>query len=315
MKKRIRLTTILPAFIVCLIFISMGCQKTKSDANKEETTLTESIVEIKADGYTLELPDSIKSGWNTIRLNNENGHEIHELAIMVLPEDKSFSDYQNEVMPAWAEGSRAFMEGEITDAAGFYGLAGKMLPEWFEMDGFGARTLASPGRSTRNHFYFEPGTYVIECWVKAPGGEPHIMLGMLGELTVTEESTDLTAPDVDVELSFTGDKILTDGDLETGHQTIALRLGDDSKHENIQLIKLDDETGDLATVATWLDWFSDGGLEAPAPADFLGGFHAYGIPQKDNSVYFTVENLEPGQYAWILEAPAEKEMWKTFAVE
>lgn len=309
MKKRI------PVFIVCITFITIACQETKSEDSKQGSSLTENVVEIKAEGYALEIPDAIKSGWNTIRLNNENGHEIHELAIMVLPEDKTFSDYQNEVMPAWAEGSRAFREGEVTDAAGFYGLAGQMLPEWFEMDGFGARTLVSPGRSTRNHFYFEPGTYVVECWVKAPGGEPHLLLGMLGELTVTDESTDLTAPDADVELSFSGDEILTEGDLGTGNQTVALRLEEEPEYENIQLIRLDEETSDLATVATWLDWFSDGGLEAPAPADFLGGFHAYGIPQKDNSVYFTVENLEPGQYAWILEAPAEKEMWKTFTVE
>jgi len=82
----------------------------------------------------------------------------------------------------------------------------------------------------------------------------------------------------------------------------------------VHLSRVDDET-DLAAVATWMEWYSAGGLQSPAPADFLGGVHSYGNVQQDMGAYFTVENVEPGRYAWIVEAPVEERLWKVFTVE
>lgn len=309
------LNTFLPCALIGLMLVITACQETESVPDEHETAPVEDIVEIRAMDYAFEIPDTVMAGWNTLRLNNEQGHEIHEIGLGRLPDGYDLSDYMADVMPIWEEGVRAYEDGEVADGPGFYGMVGPMLPEWYhDEEGVGTRTLVSPGRSTQNHFYLEPGTYVVECWVKAPGGRPHILLGMVGELTVLSEENDRSDPDVDVEVRFSGSEIETEGTLGTGNQTIALRLEDDPEYDNIQLIRLDDET-DLAGVATWLDWFSEGGLEAPAPADFLGGFHAYGIPQPGNSAYFTVEDVEPGRYAWILEAPAEEEMWTTFTIE
>jgi hypothetical protein len=61
-----------------------------------------------------------------------------------------------------------------------------------------------------------------------------------------------------------------------------------------------------------MDWSAPGGLQTPAPAEFLGGLNE--MPAGSTG-YFTVD-LEPGEYAWISEVPdaSAKGMLKEFEV-
>ena len=78
----------------------------------------------------------------------------------------------------------------------------------------------------------------------------------------------------------------------------------------MHLARLQDEV-DLDEVTQWMDWMEIAGLQAPAPAEFLGGTQEMPI---GHTAYFTV-NLEPGRYAWITEASADKGMFNEFTVE
>lgn len=75
-----------------------------------------------------------------------------------------------------------------------------------------------------------------------------------------------------------------------------------------QILQRLEEDTDLEEVERWLDWYWEGGLLSPAPAEFFGG--GSGSP---DAAYFTVEDVEPGQYAWVVWT-SEGELSETFTV-
>ena len=106
------------------------------------------------------------------------------------------------------------------------------------------------------------------------------------------------------------------GDPTPGTHTVGVHFADQTVHENfvghdVHLARLAADT-DLDALAAWMDWRLPGGLETPAPVEFLGGTHEMPVGGK---AYFTAR-LEPGRYAWIAEVddPMGKKMLKTFTV-
>jgi hypothetical protein len=67
-------------------------------------------------------------------------------------------------------------------------------------------TQLGPGRSETVTVPLVAGHYVITCFMPGPGGMPHVMMGMIGEFTVTGEDVPAaeTAVDGTVELSDKG---------------------------------------------------------------------------------------------------------------
>lgn len=314
MKNPSRLKVLLPALLLFLIVSTSACREAESETT-EDAPSAPGVIEITAADYAFDAPAEIPSGWITYRLNNEKAHEIHEVSLARLPEGKTHEEYVTEVIPVWETLWEQMQAGEIASAAEIYEAAGQQLPDWADDIAYvRSRGLVSPGRSTRNTLYLEPGTYSIDCWVKAPDGRIHLAQGMSRPLVVTEEDSGASEPEADVEITISGGEIVTAGELTPGDHTIALLLEEGFEHDNIHLVHLEEDT-DLAEVARWMDWYWEGGLRAPAPADFFGGAHAYGTVPRGNAAYFSVENLEPGRYAWIVEAPAEDEMWQTFTIE
>ncbi len=277
------------------------------------------VVEVNAFDHAFSAPTEIPSGWITFRLNNERAEEIHELSLARIPKAQTYQTYREEVIGGWETIWDGLRAGEIgldeLDAA-----VGEHLPEWaFDVEYVNARNLLSPGRTGESILQLEPGTYAMECWVKNAAGDIHVSHGMIRELTVTDEDSGASKPQADLTLRLGSDGIVSDGPLGTGTTTIGLMLEADEDdgivHGDVHLLRMTDET-DLAEVARWMDWYDvERGLRAPAPADFLGGYNAYGSMPPDGRAWFTVTIDEPGQYAWIIEGDPEDEPWKVFAVE
>ena len=197
------------------------------------------------------------------------------------------------------------------------------MPAWFgEIVFVGGPGLVAPGGSAEATVYLEPGTYLLECYVKTNGvfhsynAAPDVY-GMVHELTVTEEVTTETAPEPTLELTLSGaGGIEGAGDVQPGRHTVAVHFTDQQAHENfvghdVHLVRLEDDI-DMEALETWMDWTQPTGLETPAPAAFLGGLNEMAAGETG---YFTV-NLTPGRYAWIAEVPnaEEKGMLKVFTV-
>jgi hypothetical protein len=170
--------------------------------------------------------------------------------------------------------------------------------------------------------FLEPGTYLLECYVKTDGifhsyNPNSDAYGMVHAITVTEETSEAAAPDPDIEITLSSERgIEVEGDVKPGDRTVAVHFADQTTHEHflghdVHLVRLEEDT-DIEALATWMDWTQPTGLETPAPATFIGGLHE--MPAGETG-YFTA-TLAPGRYAWIAEVPhpAEKGMLKTFTV-
>lgn len=285
---------------------------------EDRSSDAQNVVEVTATGLNLEAPEEIPSGWTTFRFNNESAM-IHFALVARYPGDKGVKEHQDMVAPIFQEGMDLLNEGEVDPALAVFG----RLPDWFgEIVFTGGPGLVAPGGIAQTTVYLEPGTYVLECYVKtngvfhsynpAPGA-----YGMVHELTVTDIAHGAPAPQADIQLTLSSEHgIEVEGDLRPGRQTVEVYFADQMPHEHflghdVHLVRLEEST-DVQALTTWMDWTQPTGLEAPAPAVFLGGLHE--MPSGVTG-YFTV-TLTPGRYAWIAEVPnpVEKGMLELFTV-
>jgi hypothetical protein len=301
------------AVIAC---VSSGCSERDGAPSQPGRDLN--VVEVTARGLEFEAPDEIPSGWATFRLNNVSGM-IHFAALQRLPEGIALKDHQEQIAPVFQKGMDLLNAGETDAAMEKFG----ELPEWFGqivfMSGPG---LTSAGQTAETSVYLEPGTYLLECYVKTNGvfhsyNPSPSAYGMVHELIVTEESSNASEPNATLTITLSSARgVEVQGDPTPGEHTVAVYFEDQQIHENflghdVHLVRLESDT-DIEELSIWMDWSQPTGLETPAPAEFLGGTHE--MPA-GGTAYFTVR-LEAGDYAWIAEvpSPAEKGMLKTFTV-
>ncbi|MFW6084933.1 MAG: hypothetical protein ACODAA_06955, partial [Gemmatimonadota bacterium] len=206
--------------------------------------------------------------------------------------------------------------------------AGFELPAWYgEVVFLGGPGLTSAGETSETRVHLEPGTYVIECYVKTADGTFHSTEGMIRGLEVTERSNAADAPPrtsgrVTIDLgkkTHRGDGIsFDDGITRPGVHTFEVHFENQGPYahflgHDVHLVRLDD-SADTDALADWMNWSVPGGLASPQPegVTFLGG--AQDMPA-GSTTYVTAE-LVPGDYAWIAEVPdpdAEK-MFVPFSV-
>ncbi|CAN5323808.1 hypothetical protein BH23GEM2_BH23GEM2_25730 [soil metagenome] len=277
-----------------------------------------SAVDIVARGLQFEAPDEIESGWTTFRFRNESAM-MHFALLQRLPTGIGISEQQRLVAPVFQEGMNLLNAGETDAAMQKFG----ELPEWFGQVVFtGGPGLLSPGRTSETSVYLEPGTYLIECYVKTNGifhsyNPDSLAYGMVHQLTVTPAESDATAPEPTLALTISGEGgIRMAGDVDAGEHTVSVRFADQRAHENfvghdVHLVRLAD-TADMSRVAAWMDWTQRTGLDTPAPAEFLGGVNE--MPA--GAIGYFTASLEPGRYAWVAEVPnpQEKGMLQMFEV-
>lgn len=285
----------------------------------DATDAPEGVVEVIARDLTLIAPDSIPSGWTTFRFTN-TAPMVHFVVVERLPQGFGLVEQQEEVAPIFQEGFELLAAGEADAAFAAFG----ELPEWFgEIVFLGGPGLTAPGRVSQASVYLEPGTYLLECYVKTDGvfhsynPEPSTY-GMVHQLTVTEETSEAAEPDPTLHLAISSEGGITvEGEPGAGEHTVAVRFEDQAVHENfvghdVHLARLTADV-DIEELERWMDWTQPTGLQSPAPAEFVGGTNE--MPAGTTS-YFNV-TLEPGEYVWIAEVPGadEKGMMVRFTVE
>ena len=256
---------------VILSLICFGCKIDKHP-----------IIDISTLQMEIQTVDSIPSGWNTFKYKNLS-NETHFIVFEKYPEGKGINDSRAEVLPVFDEGMTLFNEGKTDEGLAAFG----KLPAWFYEVAFtGGLGFTSPNTTSESTIYFEPGNYLMECYVKMPNGKFHSVMGMLKEIRVTEQKRKIKEPKPTINLSISSDKgIISNDTYKVGEQVIGV---------------------------TFLD---QKGLVTPSPkgVTFLGGMQEM---NKDNTGYFNV-NLTPGNYALIAEVPepTKKNMLKRFTVK
>lgn len=304
----------LPTLLACAVV--GGCQP----AERSDDALPSSepargstpggVVEVIARDYVFEAPPEIPSGWNAFQMRNQ-GAEPHFLLLSRLPAGTTFQQYGEEVGAAFDTVMRELNAGAV-DRGGAGEMLGRLLPEWFSsVEPRGGVGLVAPGRTGRTVVELEPGTYVMECYVKTPDGTFHSSLGMARPIVVTANSNGVSRPEADVEVRLGRDAIVGPAELSAGEHTVAVHydaqpeagLGNDVHLARLGEAKVDE-------VAAWMDWMSVSGLRSPPPAEFLGG--AQELPAGRTS-YFVVD-APAGRYAWISEGPGKEGMVREVTV-
>lgn len=270
------------------------------------------LVEVKTTGMNFILPEEIPSGWTTFRYSNVSPL-THFMLIDKLPvvdgKQITYADF-GQVGPVFGDAMELINAGKAEEGFAEF----SRLPSWFSDIIFsGGVGLVSPGETAQTTIYVEPGTYVVECYVKTNG----IFHPMTKQVIVTESSSSQTPPTATLDLVISREGgIEMPVEVQAGLQTIAVQFKDQGPHEHflghdVHLVKLETDT-DLEKLNSWMTWTTPKGLNTPAPVKFLGG--AQEMPA-GGTAYITID-LKPGNYAWIAEVPnpKSKNMLKTFTV-
>jgi len=302
--------------ILSLFFFLNACVSDKKTEDKKETLVEkENVIEIITKNMEFQIVDKIPSGWNTFRYTNKST-QVHFFLIDKYPEGKTIEDAEKIVAPIFQEGMDLINQGKAEEG---YAAFGK-LPEWFgEVVFMGGSGMVSPGQTCETIIKLDPGYYILECYVKMANGQFHSNMGMVKELVVTEEKSDVSPPAANIKINISSAKgmVYTDQILK-GTNTFSVYYEDQIVHENfvghdVNLVKLDDNA-DIEALEKWVNWADPKGLITPSPEGitFLGGVND--MPAGSTG-YFT-PTLEPGNYALISEVPnaSDKNLLKRFTI-
>ena len=306
----------------CFLLLTLFACKTKEKDTKEEKTTREKKplefgeVLISTQSMEFFVADTLYSGWNTLIYENKSP-EVHFVMMDLYPEGITIENTKAELLPPFDDGMRLIMENKMDSAMVAFG----NIPKWFQQVKFlGGTGLVSPQHTVKSTVYLEPGRYIMECYVKMFNGEWHTSHGMLKEIIVTNQTTELTppAPSAIIDISSTDGLILKDS-IISGNQIFQTNFIDQKVYENfvghdINLVRYDN-TASLDSLIQWMNWMNPKGLITPAPEGFtfLGGMN--NLPAESKG--FFEADLVPGNYVLISEVPAadEKNLMYTFSVK
>ncbi len=284
-----------------LVFFMFSCGK----SDDKDT------IEVVAKDFSFEVKSEIPSGWDTFEFKNQ-GHAEHFFLLNSLPDSISYPTYHKNVVRPFVMVMDSLNAG-MSKGDAINLLVSNLAPWYFtEVKQMGGPGIIEPGMSEKVTLNLPPGRYVMECYIKEDGVF-HSELGMIKPITVTEKNSGTVPPNANYEITLTNFKYTTSGEIKPGHNVVAVHFKEHPEAglgNDVQLIKLTDETN-MQEVIDWLDWMNIGGLESPAPVEFLGGMQEMPV---GNTAYFEVD-LKPGNYAWIAEASAAKGMVEKFTVE
>ncbi|APG61037.1 hypothetical protein [Christiangramia salexigens] len=294
----------------------MAGEATVKSASPERGKKNPGITDVVTTSMEFKTLDEVSSGWNTFRYKNQS-NETHFLLVEKYPEGKGIENARKELAPPFQEGMNFLVEGKNEEAMKAF----EKIPAWFsEVEMYGGTGLISPKSTAQSTIFMEPGTYILECYVKMPNGVFHSMEGMLKEIRVTKDSTDMPEPTADYRISISSEKgIIVPSNIKAGEHTFAVHFESQKKHENfnwhdVHLVWVD-EGADIEKLNEWMNWANPTGLQTPSPEGFkfLGGSQEMAAGKTG---YFKV-NLRPGNYALVSEVPdpKSKNMLKTFKVQ
>ena len=299
----------------CLLqLLLFGCEIEEP----KSSTHVAGVVDVTIETMDFQMPDSIPSGWTTFRTVNMSAM-THLGVVERMPEGYGLREQQDQVAPVFQEGMNLIIAGDMEGALAKFG----ELPEWFGQIVFhGGPGLMAPGTVTDTTVFLDPGTYLLECYVKTDGifhsyNPNPAMDGMVAQFTVTDGPNGAPEPVPTLEITIgSGIGMSVVGEPSAGPHTIAVHFEDQVLHEHflghdVHLVELTPET-DLGALIAWMNWSLPAGLQTPAPARFLGGVNE--LPAGETG-YFSA-TFEPGDYAFVAEVPSadEKGMFYRFTV-
>ncbi len=309
--------------LLLLIVLSVSCKSKEKEKDAVVTApeevidpLKEGQVEIITKSMEFFSADTLYSGWNTLFYENQS-QEVHFVLMDLYPEGKDISNTKNELLPPFDEGMKQIMLGDMDKAMEAFGA----IPEWyFEVKFMGGTGLISPKHTAKSTVYLEPGLYTMECYVKMFNGEWHTSHGMLKQLIVLEETTNLEPPrpDIAIDISSTEGLVVNDS-ISSGKQIFQTNFIDQKTYEHfvghdVNLVRYENGAV-MDSLIQWMNWMKPKGLSTPSPEGFtfLGGMNNLSEGEKG---FFEAE-LSPGNYVLISEVPAadEKKLLYSFSIK
>lgn len=303
---------------ICLLFFTLLSCKTKEKEIRtpEKSPLELGQVNVNTKSMEFFVSDTLYSGWNTFIYNNES-QEVHFIMMDLYPEGITIGNTKSELLPPFDDGMRYIMENQMDSAMTAFG----KIPEWYQKVKFlGGTGLVSPKYTVKSTVYLEPGRYMMECYVKMFNGTWHTSHGMLKEIIVKNEVSELTPPTTTAQIDISStDGILLKDSLSSGRQVFQTNFIDQKVYENfvghdVNLVKYD-ATASLDSLVLWMNWMNPRGLRTPAPVGFtfLGGMN--NLPAESKG--FFEADLTPGNYVLISEVPEadEKQLLFKFSID
>ncbi|MBZ9730037.1 hypothetical protein LB467_10100 [Salegentibacter sp. JZCK2] len=278
------------------------------------------VVDVVTTHMNIEVQSTIPSGWTTFRYDNRS-HNPHFVLIDKLPEGKTVEDSKEEIVPVFQEGMDFIALGDWDSALEAFG----KLPAWSgEIIYSGGTGLLSPNQISEITVYLEPGTYVLECYVKDSEGRFHTW-EMIAQIEVTEDDSGNKEPKPTMEVRISSEAgIQFDKKVRPGKHLIKAFFEDQTVYSHflghdIHLVRLD-ENANLDELNSWMNWSDPNAFKTPAPegVEFLGGMQDLPVLDEipNSNVGYFAAHLKPGTYAFIAEVPdpMSKGMLKVFTV-
>ena len=305
--SNLAMKSILKLLAFILIIVGLINQQISAQMNSSEADHSNHAITILAEDYAFDAPDEIPSGWTTIEFTNQ-GEEPHLMYIARLPDGKSVDDYAAEVVVPRTEIWHEQRAGDIDRAETLMKIR-SAFPEWSSaMQHSGGVGVVKPGHTLEVILHFEPGSYIMDCYMKTEDGELHNMEGMVRELYVTEASSHVTPPDHDIEVTLSNHEMVVEGDLTPGRHTV--QVHNEEVGHNVHMARLETDT-EMQEIIEWITPYNLEYFSPPAPATFIGGIHY--LPEGETG-YFTLE-LEQGQYLFISQTTLDHDVWQEVVVE
>lgn len=295
MKKNLFFAITLGSFMI------FSCSK-KEEKEEPVTESNDPVIEVVTNAMDFQMEDSIPSGWNTFRYVNKS-NEAHFFVLEKLPDGIRLSNYENELIPVFKEGFDFMKLGNMEEGMKAF----EKIPQWFggvvNHGGVGILSGNSTGETT---LFLEPGVYAMECYIRMPDGTPHVFLGMLKEVIVTDQASMLAEPQADYNISISSTEgIQFQDSIPAGNFQFGVEFADQQLYEHfaghdVNLVKLQ-EGAALDSLVAWINPSDMFALSSPEPKEFLFMGGAEDMPAGKKG-YFKAE-LSPGNYVLISEIP------------
>ena len=225
------------------------------------------VVTITARDFGYEAPDQIPAGVTTVRMVNA-GAEPHHAVIARIDAGRTVDELLEEY---------------------------KTENYWPEYVSYvGGPGDAIPGDTSSITLQFEPGQYVLLCFIPSPDGAPHLMKGMTRMLEVVESEGQLAAePTPDVTVQLADYAFGFSGPIPSGDVTFRIENAGPQVHD---MVIIQTEPGKSAT--EFLEWL-EGGEQGPPPGHIVRGMTGMDAGRHASFTAY----LEPGTYTVLCWVP------------
>ncbi|MCC7368715.1 MAG: hypothetical protein IT306_09845 [Chloroflexi bacterium] len=253
-----------------LLVLGVGCRAVdvlSAAAPPASPPPTSRVVEWEARDYSYDAPDTLPSGWVTIRMMN-HGPEPHHGQLLRLNDGVTFQAFSQAMQE---EGEAAL---RLTTLVGGPGAIDAHRTDEVTLD-------------------LKPGSYAIACFVPSPDGVLHLAKGMMKpvEVTATDPST-AGPPTSQGRFTMRDFSFEMPDRLAAGRASYEVANAGPQPHELV-VVKLADGKS-VADVMTWYRTPS-----GPPPFEAVGGINGLSTGQTG---YMTLD-LQPGAYAAICLVP------------